>query len=166
MQSWWAKRVSRIVWIKVAALEYKIAPCLDLNGKRPGNWDIERRYVFERSVKYRSIVQRFAKGFSWEDTDLFRDVYTRRFKTDNEIRGTSSIKELAEQYYLRIDALYESMSRDGFLTESQGKALDLPGFLIGRGGEYFIGNQGNHRLAIAKVIGLEKIAGRIVCRHI
>jgi hypothetical protein len=29
----------------------------------------------------------------------------------------------------------------------------------------FIGNQGNHRLAMAQVLGLEQIAGRIVCRH-
>lgn len=157
--------MAKPVWVKVSRLEYKIAPMLDLRGKMGGGWDIERRYVFEQSVKYRAIEQRFVEGRGWEETDLFQDVYARRFMEDSEIRGAGSIKELAAQYYHRIDALYESMCRDGFLVENQGKALDLPCFLVGRDGDTFIGNQGNHRLAIAKVIGLEKIAGRIVCRH-
>jgi hypothetical protein len=29
----------------------------------------------------------------------------------------------------------------------------------------FIGNQGNHRLAMAHVLGLEKFAGEVICRH-
>jgi hypothetical protein len=41
----------------------------------------------------------------------------------------------------------------------------LPVFLIGRDGEVFIGNQGNHRLAMAQVLGLPRIAGEVICRH-
>jgi hypothetical protein len=40
----------------------------------------------------------------------------------------------------------------------------LPKLLIGRDGEVFIGNQGNHRLAMAQVLGLPRIAGEVICR--
>jgi hypothetical protein len=68
---------------------------------------------------------------------------------------------LLEQYYDRVDEMFASMKRDGFIVD----AGPLPTFLIGRGGEIFIGNQGNHRLAMAQVLGLKQIAGRVVCRH-
>jgi hypothetical protein len=42
----------------------------------------------------------------------------------------------------------------------------LPKLLIGRDGEVFIGNQGNHRLAMAQVLGLPRIAGEVICRHL
>jgi hypothetical protein len=52
------------------------------------------------------------------------------------------------------------MKRDGF----QSKQSRLPRLLVGRDGEVFIGNQGNHRLAMAVVLDI-KIAGEILCRH-
>jgi hypothetical protein len=70
------------------------------------------------------------------------------------------MKGLLAQYYSRVDGLFEAMKRDGF----QSKQSRLPRLLVGRDGEVFIGNQGNHRLAMAVVLDI-KIAGEILCRH-
>lgn len=158
--------MSETVWVDPAAIRSKIAPCLDLNGIMAGDWDIQRRRDLTATAKHRAIVQRFTQGRRWEDTELFRDLYKRRFKHGRSVRGATSLEALAAQYYDRVDGLYHSMKRDGFLLETaEGKPLPLPGFLVGRHGEIFIGNQGNHRLAIAQVIGLDRIAGRITCRY-
>ena len=70
------------------------------------------------------------------------------------------MSELLEQYYTRVDGMFEDLKRKGFQD-----CHPLPKLLIGRDGEVFIGNQGNHRLAMAQVIGLERIAGEVICRH-
>jgi hypothetical protein len=56
--------------------------------------------------------------------------------------------------------MFADLKRNGFRDNGP-----LPKLLIGRGGEVFIGNQGNHRLAMAQVIGLPRIAGEVICRH-
>jgi hypothetical protein len=148
-------------WIDPKAIRFKISPHLDLSGTTDGDWDLERRFPLELSAKYRAIIERYRYGKPWEETDLFRDLYRRRFESGDSIRGESTMKGLLAQYYGRVDGLFEAMKRDGF----QSKASRLPLLLIGRNGELFIGNQGNHRLAMAHVLGLEKIAGEIICRH-
>lgn len=75
------------------------------------------------------------------------------------------MKELLDQYEGRVDDMFRKMQRDGFIYQN-GRRNPLPKLLIGRGGEIFIGNQGNHRLAMAQVIGLKEIAGEVICRHV
>jgi hypothetical protein len=74
------------------------------------------------------------------------------------------MSQLLAQYYDRVDGLYESMKRDGFQLAQGGRDHPLPILLLGRA-EVFIGNQGNHRLAIAQVLGLDRFAGKVICRH-
>jgi hypothetical protein len=150
-----------VEWIDPKAIRFKISPHHDLSGTTDGDWDLDRRHPLEQSAKYRSIIEHYRDGKPWEDTDLFRDLYRRRIESGDSVRGERTMKGLLAQYGGRVDGLFQAMRRDGF----QSKASRLPRLLIGRDGEVFIGNQGNHRLAMAHVLGLEKIAGEIICRH-
>ena len=155
-----------IIWANPAEIEFKISPFLDLPAVKGGDWDIDRRHEFKATAKYRAVRDRIEKGLDWRETDLFADAYARRMARDGRVGRCRSIEELVGEYERRIDALIERMKRHGFRTESKhGRRYALPAFLVGRNGETFIGNQGNHRLAIAQVLGLEQIAGKITCRH-
>lgn len=146
-------------WVDPALIRFKISPHDDLRGEMAGDWDVKRRFLLADTVKHRSIAQRYAEGRRWEDTDLFRDIYSRRIQVEG-IRGEATIKGLLAQYYARVDGMFADLERNGFRDDHP-----LPRLLIGRGGEVFIGNQGNHRLAMAQVLGLPRIAGEILCRH-
>lgn len=148
------------MWVNAAEIRFKIAPHFDLNGEVDGDWDLERRYPLSEAVKHRSIVQRYAEGKKWEETDLFTQVYCRRFENGEMVRGEATLEALVSQYYSRVDGMFKDLKRKGFRSKCA-----LPKLLVGRDGEIFIGNQGNHRLAMAQVIGLEKIAGEVICRH-
>lgn len=153
------------VWLDPLAIEFTISPAKDLHGTLGGNWDLDRRYPLARSAKHRAIVERYTQGRRWEETDLFLDIYARRLE-HGPVRGEATFKELAAQYYDRVDGMFANLKAEGFQTEDhRGKPVPLPGILIGRNGEVFLDNQGNHRVAMAQVIGLERIAGRIRCRH-
>lgn len=158
--------MSEPFWVDPASIAFKISPFLDLPKVKSGDWDIERRHDFKGTAKYRAIVERYIEGADWLETDLFTDAYTRRLEKDGRVGRYRTLKDLAESYRCRFDPLWQSLMRDGFKTiDVNGRRIPLPALLVGRGGEVFIGNQGNHRLAMAQVLGLEKIAGRIACRH-
>lgn len=150
------------LWVNPAFIRFKISPQADLKPVQPGDWDIERRHPLADAIKHRSIRQRYDDGRKWEDTDLFREVYESRMARGGKVRGAADMKALAKQYYDRVDGMFASMRRDGFKIDHK---TPLPALLIGRRGEVFIGNQGNHRLAIAHVLGLKTFAGKVICRH-
>lgn len=146
-------------WFDPSLVRFKITPHCDLRGRQGGDWDIDRRVKLEDATKYRSIIQRYSQGRDWEDTDLFKDLYPRRIERE-PIRGEATIEGLLAQYRSRVDGLFEDLKRRGFR-----EGHPLPRILIGRDGDIFIGNQGNHRLAMAHVLGLTKFAGEVICRH-
>lgn len=157
-----ATKSSSAFWTDPSRIRFKISPLEGLTGSVGGDWDRARRFPLVDAVKHQAIARRFVDGARWEDTDLFRQSYVARLSAGEGVRGCLTMKALLEQYYTRVDDLFADMERRGFDAE----AGPLPTFLIGREGEVFIGNQGNHRLAMAQVLGLSEIAGRIVCRHI
>lgn len=148
-------------WVAPEAITYKISPHCDLKPVNGGDWDRVRRHPLTDAVKHKAIWARFRDGVPWEQTDLFRNVYARRLGDGGNVRGCSTMAELLDQYRTRVEGMFADMKRRGFVPD----AGPLPVFLIGRVGEVFIGNQGNHRLAIAQILGLKQIAGRIICRH-
>lgn len=148
-------------WIDPALIRFKITPHDDLRGRKGGDWDLKRRHPVTASAKYRAIVERYQQGKAWEETDLFRDLYQRRFDKGESIRGEWTMRDLLTQYYGRVDGLFMDLKKNGFRANGN----PLPRLLIGRDGEVFIGNQGNHRLAMAHVLKLNRIAGEILCRH-
>ena len=147
-------------WVDPSQIRFKISPHDDLRGTAGGDWDLERRHPVEGSAKYRSIIERYSQGKPWEETDLFTDLYQRRFDKGESIRGEWTMRDLLSQYYTRVDGMFADLEKNGFRTHG----CPLPKLLIGRGEEVFIGNQGNHRLAMAVVLDI-KIAGEILCRH-
>ncbi len=148
----------RLLWVDAADIKFKISPHDDLSGEVSGDWDLDRRFPLSEAVKHRGIVQRYVEGRKWENTDLFTQCYARRIEIE-PIRGEATMKGLLSQYYNRVDSMFAHMKRKGFVKNGQ-----PPKLLIGRDGEVFIGNQGNHRLAMAQILGIQ-IAGEILCRH-
>jgi hypothetical protein len=146
-------------------IQFKLSYDLDLGGVRDGDWDIVRRVDLTKTAKHKSIVQHFVDGVPWLETDLFRGSYANRFKAGRRVRGTKDLLELAAQYDGRVDALFESLKADGFQDVVEGRLVPLPKIHLARDGEILLGNQGNHRLAMAKVIGLPEILARIETRH-
>lgn len=148
-----------MIWVDPSLIKFKISPHHDLGPEQAGDWDLKRRFSLKEAVKHRGITQRYVEGRRWEDTDLFTEAYSVRIQSE-PIRGCDTMQELLEQYYTRVDGMFDHMRRKGFVETGP-----LPKLLIGRNGETFIGNQGNHRLAMAHVLKLKRIAGEIICRH-
>jgi hypothetical protein len=157
--------MAEVLWTDPSQIRFKISPHNDLGSTASGDWDLERRHPLEAAVKHRSIAQRYVECWPWEETDLFKTVYSRRIGRE-PVRGCQTMRDLLRQYYERVDGMFEEMKANGFrVVGSGGRRYPLPRLLVGRDGEVFIGNQGNHRLAMARILGLKEIAGEVICRH-
>ena len=160
---------AKIVWVRPQCIESKLNYDLDLifNDIRSGDWDVERRAKLEAVAKHRSIVQRFVQGLEWEDTEIFKRHYARRFSNGEKIRGARNPEDLARKYCREIDALFEDMRKHGFIMtrDGDGHLHSLPHLHIGRNGDLILGNNGNHRVAMAKVLNIEPIPCWVRSRH-
>jgi hypothetical protein len=131
----------------------------------PDDWDLDRRPIDETS-KYISVVLHFRDGVPWEATPIFRR-YANRFAKGEVIRECRSVDEFKDVYRADMDRLYSSLKERGFLShEERGmKKSDLPHVYVGHDGEIIFGSEGNHRLAIASVLGIDQIPCRVIRRH-
>ena len=76
-----------------------------------------------------------------------------------------SIK-IVKQYERDIDPIFEDMSRHGWrLVDRNGHKTAVPTVHVGRDGELILSNNGNHRLAMAKVLDLPYVYLRLGVVH-
>lgn len=127
--------------------------------KRVGDGTI---VTFEDTPKYRSVYHRYVRKGRWEETELFRDIYRRRIRSGEIVRGCATMKALAVQYYDRVDAMYVSLREYGWLEEVGDKATAVPDVFLADDGELLVGNNGNHRFAMAKILRVPTVVVRIV----
>lgn len=119
-----------------------------------GSWD-QHRGAFTRTRKYKACVARFRDGASWEDSGIIDYSLTRIAKT-GPFDGCATKADILARY-AALDGLWQITNDQSALPASPQSASD--GILVhfDRDGLPLFGNQGFHRLAIAKLAGLDKI---------
>jgi hypothetical protein len=106
------------------------------------------------------MYQHFVEGLPWEETECFTNLYRHRFRPDDSKNGALQYADRLRRYRTTVDMVFESLKKEGFRTD-----CDLPVVLVGRSGDIMLGNQGNHRVAMAKILGIEMIPCEVVVRH-
>ncbi len=154
-----------VIRVSPERIRYKLEDVSDLQAPVwSGDWDLTRRWPMESTIKYRSIAQHFRDGVPWLETDIFRQSYTDRFARGEVVHGRKSLEELADQYDVRQAELFEDLRKNGFVGRVDG-VVQAPDVYLGRDGELFLGNDGNHRISMAKLLGLPSVQVRIRTRH-
>jgi len=136
-----------------------------LQGIIGGDWDLNRCRLSE-TEKHRSCVQHYVHGIPWERTVLFLGEYAGRIAAGEIIRGATTIEDLAERYRMRLDPVFESLKTHGFRLYDDAKTIVLPNVHIGRDGAAILGSNGNHRVAMAKIIGIEHVLAHVQAVHV
>lgn len=132
-----------------------------------GDWDLDVRQRYgEQDVGYKNMYQRFIENMPWEETDRFKYSYPKKLKKKGKVRGCETIKELIDDYYQNVDALYYDIKQNGIrYAASNGEKFEPIHIFIGRDGQLIYSGGGNHRLHIAKILGLESIPVFVMVRH-
>ena len=132
-----------------------------------GDWDRRRRSFSELDV-CRAMVDRFANGREWEETDYYK--WLLRQVGNGGKRGMTSRADV-DQRCVDLDRLYASVRDHGYHAASERfrsahfpQVEDEVVVRISREGD-FLFVDGRHRLAIAKTLGLGKIPVKVSVRH-
>lgn len=118
------------------------------------DWDVETSEI-EESSKFVSTRMRFVESKSWSETPLFAE-YRQELEKGNLVRGFRDLESLEEFYETRYSQIFGEMSRSGFSLKLllTTPIAELPWTVTDRNGMHLFGNQGNHRFAIARILGL------------
>lgn len=145
--------------------------------------------LVDKYVFYRSIENHIRRGTPWEETDFYEWVRTFGDFPDHILYGD---RETGEWRFDQLDRLADSMREEGYKSQREcvddatvvsgeecagttvsrwARSEDVPPEFhevmmnIGRNGE-LIFEEGRHRFAVARALGIEAIPVRIFVRHV
>lgn len=125
-----------------------------------GDWDHARRDI-TKARKYKACVTRFRDGGTWEDSGII-NYMMQRIAKEGPVDQCATRADV-DARYARLDALWETTKTTGHLPHRPTGALEgilaHDGILVhvDRDGQLLFGNQGFHRLAIAKLANLDRL---------
>lgn len=144
---------------------------------RDGRWD-EPVMRFDATPTFRTLRQRYVEGRDWEETELYRSALSRLWRGRRGWHGIWTETELKERCE-SVDDLYQRMSSEGYRSQAEltGESTDerlrhgnfrryesdISVHIARDGGFRFV--DGRHRLAIAKLLGLDTVTVQPVVRH-
>jgi len=136
-----------------------------------GNWDLRRVKFTERFGLYRMLEDRFIRGMRWEETQFYQRVL------DLISNGTPSWRcknkvELDERCGY-LDCLFQEIKNNGFRPQSEiaqaendpYRVEDEITVRIARDGALLF-EDGQHRLAVAKLLHIDRVPIKINARHL
>jgi len=133
-----------------------------------GDWSgkiMTREEVLKNSDKYRAIVQRYKENKPWIQTDLFAVRYSKSLSRGSRVNGFSDIKLVEEYYEENYDRLFQELKQYGVKPPDPSRNIAPMYIYIDKDGEILYTRDGNHRLYMALVLGIEKIPVKVWTRN-
>lgn len=130
-----------------------------------GDWDTPHRVAFMDLDVSKAIEQRFLHAVPWEQTEYY-DRVVRSIEQGVQKWGCRDEADFRSRLDT-LDALYEDMRDNGYRSQAElgmKNPSDEVRVAVRRDGRLlFI--DGRHRLAMARVLGMERIPVNVVARH-
>lgn len=176
-----------LLWVDPEDIEYVAAefegPKFQRLGRVVGgDWD-EPDIRFTETDIYQGFQNHFDHGVPWEETAFFERV-AAGIELGRTPWGCDSRRALGERCR-RLDALYDRIDREGYLSQPELLAIDEDGddpmgagrtdrlgrlikdeisIDIGRNGDLLFAD-GRNRLSIAKLLGVDRVPALVLVRH-
>lgn len=167
-------RATKLIWIDPNDIikRSSLGRPTNRNQVVAGDWDLKTTPVESRPVN-RAIKKYIKDGVSWEATDL-KNYFSG--KVQHSKNWFYNSPDQFEERCQDIECVIESISKKGYKLKSQvdtdASSNDpIPVFLdevsvdIARNGEILWRDFGEHRLAIAQALGVDKIPVHVITRH-
>lgn len=174
----------KLVWVKPQNIEYVTGQIndtepgsyhLEMNDRyryqsegfspvKSGTWDWQK-CKFQEFAEYQAIYDVFERGNEWEDTHLYQGHYDR-IKHGNRSYGCYNERDLIRKFSA-IEDLYYNILNNGYNSSRSldQHPLDEVRVNIGRDGQFLFNSHGRHRLAIAKILDIDRIPVIVMVRH-
>lgn len=174
-------KIDKMIYIETRKIEFNARKQPRMFGRVvSGDWDIQDEGGVAR-LRYKSIKNHFENNTPWRETDYYNMWEQKVSNNSDNWRGFDK-PEMINDYFTKIDKLYDNIRDNGYLTQryllaqdgvSTTRAnndavhplLNEVGVNIGRDGQYIFSQGGLHRLSIAKVLEISQIPVSVRVRH-
>jgi len=164
------KPEERIIWIRPGDIKFstpKGRGITSLSRKFivDGDWDIRNKTP--RTMMHQTIKELFIDGLPYQQCSQYLKMQENMERGDFGGAYWCRTTDEINQYFLNLIAAYEDIKRNGYKRQVQlGKSGEdeIRGY-VDRYSDLIIGGGGNHRLAIAEMLGVEWIPFYIVKVH-
>lgn len=165
------KRDESVIWVSPEDITHALIDPTIEKDKSPfivgrivdGEWDLMVKEIDTIDFFY-SSYQHYIKGIPWKETDFYIRIH-KQIENGLTKFGCRTKDEWNDR--LKKDyELFDSIKNEGYSSQKELKSLqpwDEVRVCIGREGDIFF-SDGRHRLAIAKVLMLEKIP--VIVTHV
>ena len=175
--------LEKVYWVNPKKIKYSFiqgSSCFSLYPIYTGklfikDWDLTQNLMkFEERMSYKAYYQHFIEGKEWQETEFYQ-VILNQMRVGMFRWGCSSEDEFMKRCK-ELNKLYEDIKKNGFKTQKmlgKGRILKHKGIreledeiqvVINRNGN-LIFYDGQNRLAIAKILDLDKIPFKVIHRH-
>lgn len=171
--------VNRTYWVSPDRIEYALVfDTLEEYDKyryrgrvMGGDWDQKRVRFTEFGIGvYQGLRDRFIRGLPWEETEFYQRVLN--VISSGIVLWECKNKGELDERCRYLDALFEDIKVNGYRSQEEiareennpFKGEDEITVRIGRDGMLLF-EDGQHRLAIAKLLGVDRIPIKITARH-
>ncbi len=170
-------RPDRLLWVSPSDIVH--CDALDFDALRnrghgwvfDGEWDALGNF-FTADPRYRSVKDVLVFGSRWQETEAYAQALADLEKGLPH-RHCWTTEEL-DQRYDALDDVVETIRSEGYLTQRELFRRRTPAAQLGRGDEISVSigrhgdilyHDGAHRLAIAKLLGVDLLPVEVVVRH-
>lgn len=156
------------IWIDVSPDIISIGKAPLLRGKVLTKWPpfpISNKMKIVDTEPMRSCIEHWGKEVRWEDTKVF-EIMEKALRNKGKKDGCITMADV-HQRYNALDEIFSKVKKDKHLLSQ----AELPGlsyrehggicFHIGPEGEPFFGQIGQHRLAMALVVGIKRVPAEL-----
>ncbi len=126
-------------------------------------WD-HVKPINANNVKLVGFREHFILGIEWKETSLFKK-YEQELSEKPNVQGCGNISELIALYEKKYDALYHQLALEGVKSAHHNVDITPIYIYLHSDGSFVYTSGGNHRLNMAKVLGLKRIPVRVRGRH-
>ncbi|WP_415054175.1 hypothetical protein [Halopseudomonas sp.] len=117
-----------------------------------------------KNVKLIGFREHFVLGVEWKETTLFKQYEQELLKKPN-VQGCRDMHELIRLYEEKYDALYHQLALEGIKSARHNVDIEPIYIYIHGDGRFVYTSGGNHRLNMAKVLGLKSVPVLVRGRH-
>lgn len=131
-----------------------------------GDWDLKGRVPFDSNKSFIALKEHFTNGTPLSKIKIYYNTILNSIEKGEVLWGCKTKDELDDRCK-KIDELYYNIKAEGYKTQKElGNSVYLDEITVnvGRNGELLF-EDGQHRLAIAKILGLKSISVIITKRH-
>jgi hypothetical protein len=168
----------RIYWVSPHAIKHTLSeqpagvsnPATVSGVVKRGNWDRNTMRVEDMDI-VRSFEDHFSNGKAWEETEFYQSRLSRIYK--GETLWECSSKRAFDKRCKFIDELFADIKNNGYKSQAELRRTTSTDSArveheitvhIDRDGQFLLCD-GRHRLAIARICGVERVPVKVCLRH-